>query len=64
MTDSADYDALPLASEGVPICKASDGLGPIKALCGSGNYNLAEMWANVTCGTCRVIPPGETDAAE
>lgn len=58
-SDKAESADLPLASAGMPICKATEELGPIKAVCRSGNYNLADDWANVTCRSCLRTSPGQ-----
>lgn len=51
---SDPYD-LPLATLGMPIHKATETQGPIKALCGGVGYNLAEKWENVRCEACTAL---------
>lgn len=41
----------------IEIHKASDGVGRIVAICGSGGYQLADHWENVTCTECLAVAP-------
>lgn len=42
------------------VHKATEGVGRIRATCGSGGYQLAEAWDNVTCSDCLAVRPAES----